>query len=88
MYVRRKEEQHDAVVARAKARHEKRKILQDAGGGGGDTADAATKAANATQFSNKLVVKDKLKEVLCSCLIISDSDADNLCNKICGQGKD
>ena len=91
MYVRHKPEQHDAVVARAKARREKRQLQQtiegggDAGNGG---ASAAKKTANATQASDKLVIKDKLKEVLCSRLMVTDGDADKLCSEICGQGKD
>ena len=91
MYVRHKPEQHDAVVARNKARREKRQLQHtiDGGGNAGDgAASAAKKTANATQASDKLVIKDKLKEVLCSRLMVTDGDADKLCNEICGQGKD
>ena len=86
--MRHKEETHDAVVAQAKTRREKCQIIQAAGGGGTDAADTAIKAANAIQSSNKLATKDKLKKVLCSRLMTSDNDADDLCNKICDQGKD
>ena len=49
MYVRHKPEQHDAVVARAKARREKRQLQQAIDGGGG-TRDEATSAAKIPQM--------------------------------------
>ena len=38
--------------------------------------------------TNKLVVGDKLKEVLCSHLLLGDKDADDICNGIFNDGKD
>ena len=37
---------------------------------------------------NKLVVGDKLKEVLCSHLLLGDKDVDDICNKFLNNGKD
>ena len=85
--MRHKEEQYDAVVAQAKQWRKKQQILQVSGGGCVDATNTAKQAANTTQLSNKLAVKDRLEEVLYSRLMISDNDADNLSNKICGQGK-
>ena len=84
MYVRHQEEHHDAIVARAEKRRGKRQAAQPSKSG----ADATQGSANTTQSANKLVIKDKLKEVLCSRLMLSDTDADNLCGEICGQVKD
>ena len=75
------------MVSQAKQWRKKYQILQAAGGGHLDAADTTKRAANTTQSSNKLVAMGKLKEVHCSRLMISDNYADNLCNKICGQGK-
>ena len=83
-----KEEQHDAIVAQAERRYGKRQALQGSKEDSVNITDAAKRAANATQSSNKLLVKDKLKEVLCSRLMISNNDPDDICNKICGQGND
>ena len=87
MYVHHKEEQQDAIVARVERRHGKCQAAQSSGGGNVNIGDMAKTYANTIQSSDKLVVKDKIKEVLCSCLMISDTDADNLCNEICGQEK-
>ena len=48
------------------------------------TALAANKTANKT--GDKLTVVSRLKEVMCSCLMLSDNDTDKLCTKITGQG--
>ena len=85
MYVRHPPHQHDEVVARATKAAEKKKAKRahpDSGGG------AAQPAAHATDAANKLVIKDKLTEGLCSRLVLSDTDADNLCGEICGPVKD
>jgi len=74
MYVRHKEEDHEAAVAKFKKKKPK-------------TEDDAN--AHATQTSNaKLVVGDKLKEVLCSRFMVGDKDATDICAEILNQGKD
>ena len=37
--------------------------------------------------TNKLVVGDELKEVLCSCLSLGDKDVDDICNEVFNDGK-
>ena len=74
MYVRHKPEDHDEVMAR---RYRNRKPEGQNGAAG----------APATS-GNNLVVSQKLKEVLCGKLMISDEDADNICKDVYGQGKD
>lgn len=76
MHVTHKPENHDHIMA--KRYHEKlsNKADQSGGAGGG------------TSNGNNLVITQKLKEILCSKLIISDANADNICNDACGQGKD
>ena len=73
MYVRHKPEDHDDFMANRNRR-------RPAGQNGGATAPATG--------GNNLVVSQKLKEVLCSKLMISDADADNICKDVYGQGKD
>ena len=74
MYVTHKPEDHDAIMAK---RYRNREPAGQTGGAGG-----------ASSSGNNLVVSQKLKEVLCSKLMISDADADNICNDVCGQGKE
>ena len=77
MYVAHKPEDHDAVVARRRAGRAKReKRRENSGDGGG------------TPAGNSLVISQKLKEVLCSKLMVSDEDADKICNDICSQPKE
>ena len=51
--------------------------------GGSSAAPAADKADNAT--ADKLTVDSRLKEVLCSRMMLSDNDADKLCTEVTGQ---
>ena len=87
MWVRHQEHEHDIVQEKIKKSKERKRAARAAGGGATNSTAPAPSAANSTQSSNKLVIKDKLKEVLCSKLMVSDSDADKLCDDICGQGK-
>ena len=78
LYVTHKPEDHDQKMAFRRSQKQKR----NAGASGGNT--------NGNNSSN-LVISQKLKEVLCSKLMVSDADADGICNDICGQcgqGKD
>ena len=53
-----------------------------------DTAVQSDGAVGRNSNGNNLVISQKLKEVLFNKLMISDTDADNICNDICGQEKD
>ena len=74
MYVRHKPEDHDDYMAN------RYKNRRPAGQNGGARASASG--------GNNLVVSQRLKEVLCNKLMISDEDAENIFNDVCGQGKD
>ena len=73
MYVRHKPEDHDDYMAN---RYKNRKPAGQTGGAGGESSSG-----------NNLVVSQRLKEVLCNKLMISDEDADNICKDVCGQGR-
>ena len=77
MYVLHKPEDHDAVMAARKAKRTRQN-------------PPATEPADDKKETpgDKLVVSQKLKEVLCSRLMVGDEDADKLCQEILGQGKD
>ena len=78
MYVAHKPEDHDAVVARRRAGRTKREKRRETAGDGGGTP-----------AGDSLVISQKLKEVLCSRLMVSDEDADKICNDIiCSQPKE
>ena len=51
-------------------------------------SDVPTDNIAAAGASQRLVVSQRLKEVLCSRLIIGDDDADEICADICSQVKD
>ena len=74
MYVTHKPEDHDAIIAK---RYRNREPAGQTGGTGG-----------ASSSGNNLVVSQKLQEVLCSKLMLSNADAGNICNDVCSQGKD
>ena len=78
MYACHKEDQHNKIIDRVERRRAKCQLAYNSG------APLPTNGKS----SGKFVIKDKLKEVLCSRLMVSDTDADNICNKICGQGKE
>ena len=77
MYVAHKPEDHDTVVTRRRAgrakREKRRKNPRD---------------NNGKPAGNNLVISQKLKEVLSSKLMVSDGDADKICNDICSQPKE
>ena len=75
MYVTLKTEYHDKTIARRYGDKMSMPTVQTDGTGGRSSS------------GNNLVVSQKLKEVLCSKLMLSDADADNICNDVCGQGK-
>ena len=68
-----KPEYHDSWKAALNARRGAKK-------GSANTTDATTPAA-AQQGMQKLVISQRLKEVLCSKLMLSDTDADDICNE-------
>ena len=74
MYVRHNPEGHDDYKAN---RYKNRKPAGQNDGAGGQASSG-----------NNLVVSQRLKEVLCNKLMISDEDAEMICNDVCGQGKD
>ena len=74
MYVRHQEKDHDAVQAKFK-----RKAVKD---------PEVPSAAGEPVASQRLVVGQKLREVLCSRLMVGDADADAICADICSQVKD
>ena len=76
MYVTHKPEDHDEIMPKRYGDKKCTTAAQTSGAGGGSSHD------------NNLVVSQKLKEVLCSKLMLGDADADNICNDVCGQGKD
>ena len=88
MWVRHQEHEHDIVQEKIKKSKERKRAARAVGGGATNSTAPAPSAANSTQSSNKLVIKEKLKEVLCSKLMVSDADADKLYDDICGQRKD
>ena len=51
-------------------------------GGSANTTDSTTLAA-AQQGTQKLAISQRLKEVLCSKLMLSDTDADDICKEAC-----
>ena len=76
MYIRHKEEYHEATVSKFTTKKPK------------------TEKANVTAIQsgnahiNKIVAGNKLKEVLCSRLLLDDKDADDIFNEIHNDGKD
>ena len=76
MCVTHKPEDHDEIIARRYRDKKSTTAIQTEGAGSGSLS------------GNNLVVSQKLKEVLCNKLMISDADADNICNDVCRQGKD
>ena len=74
MYVTHNPEDHDDYMAN---RYKNRRPAGQNGGAGAPASGG-----------NNLVVSQRLKEVLCNKLMISDLDTDNICNDVCGQGKD
>ena len=74
MYAAHKPADHDAVVARRCGKPEKRR--QDS-----DNKDGQPAGGN-------LVISQRLKEVLCSKLMVSDTEADKICNDICSRPKE
>ena len=68
MYTTHKPEDHDAVVARRRGKREKRR--QDS-----DNKDGQPAGGN-------LVISQRLNEVLCSKLMVSNADANEICNDI------
>ena len=74
MYVRHQETNHDKVQAKFKRK-------------AGTGPDAPTDNG-AHPSSQRLVVSQKLREVLCSRLMVGDEDADEICADICSQVKD
>ena len=76
MYVRYKEEDHKANVSKFK---KKKPRIDQANATASQSGDAQT---------SKLVVGDKLKEVLCSRLILGNKDVDDICNEVFNDGKD
>ena len=65
---------HNAVVDRRRDKREK--CRQDS-----DNKDGQPAGGN-------LVISQRLNEVLCSKLMVSDADADKICNDICSQQKE
>ena len=76
VYVTHKPEDHDEIMARRYG-DKKSTTATQTGGAGGRSSNG-----------NSLSVSQKLKEVLCSKLMLSDADADNVCKDVCGRGKD
>ena len=74
IYATHKPADHDAVVARRRGKREKRR--QDS-----DNKDGQPAGGN-------LVISQRLKEVLCSKLMVNDADADKICNDICSRPKE
>ena len=74
MYVRHKEKDHAKVQAKFKRNADK--------GPDAPTDNVATPGA-----SQRLVVSQRLREVLCSRLMVGDEDADEICADICSQVK-
>ena len=74
VYATHKPENHGAVVARRCGKREKRR--EDS-----DNKDDKPAGGN-------LVITQQLKEVLCSKHMVSDADADKICNDICSQPKE
>ena len=70
-----KPEDHDSWKAALNARRAAKK-------GSANTTDATTPAA-AQQGTQKLAISQRLKEVLCSKLMLSDTDADDICKEAC-----
>ena len=75
MYVTHKPEDHDTIMAKRY-------------GNKGMPATQTRGAGGASSNRINLVVSQKLKEVLCGKLMISDEDADNICKDVYGQGKE
>ena len=75
MYVRHTENEHDKVQAKYKRK-------------AGTGPDAPTDIAPPAGASQRLVVSQKLREVLCSRLMVTDEDADEICADVCSQVKD
>ena len=73
MYVRHTENDHDKVQAKYKHK-------------AGTGPDAPTDNG-AHPSSQRLVVSQNLREVLCSRLMVGDEDADEICADICSQVK-
>ena len=75
MYVRHTENDHDKVQAKFKRKTDK----------GPDAPTGTTAPPGASQC---LVASQRLREVLCSRLMVGDEDADEICADICSQVKD
>ena len=75
-----KQENHDAVMANRCDQRAKQKSTTPA-------TSAGSGNPGATSGDNKMVIGQKLKEILCSWLMVGDSDANNICNELCGQEK-
>ena len=76
MHARYKEEDHKANISKFK---KKKPRIDQANATASQSGDAQT---------SKLVVGDKLKEVLCSRLLLGNEDVDDICNEIFNDGKD
>ena len=74
MYAMHKPEDHSAVVARRRTKRKKRRQDPD--------------NKNNKPAGGNLVISQRLKEVLCSKFMVSDADADAICNDICSQPKE
>ena len=76
MYVRHKEENHEATVSKFK---EKKPRIDQTNATASQSGDAQT---------SKLVVGVKLKEVLCNRILLGDKGVDDICNEVFNDGKD
>ena len=69
LYVTHKPGDHDNVMAKRRKMWNRKPAAPS-----GDTNSGGT----------KLVVNQKLKEVLCTQMMLSDDEANNICNQVCG----
>ena len=70
-----KPEDHDSWKAALNSRRAAKKVSAN-------TTDSTTPAA-AQPGTQKLAISQRLKEVLCSKLMLSDTDADDICKEAC-----
>ena len=70
-----KTEDHESWKAALNSRRAAKK-------GSANTTDSKTLAAT-QQGTQKLAISQRLKEVLCSKLMLSDTDADDICKEAC-----
>ena len=76
MYVSHKPEDHDDIMVR-RYRDKRSTTAAQSSGAGGESSNGSN-----------LVINQKLKEVLCSKLSISDANVDNIWKNVCSKGKD